>query len=76
MKNWLWCITGALEEIRKLRVKVEYQQRWIDWRSRADGVKDCRAAVESLRVMQRRATRLMQEQPDIYRDYFSKEAPK
>ena len=76
MKNWLWRITGALEEIRKLRVKVEYQQRWIDSRMNQEKTPPESHDRNALRVMQRRAGRLLSAHPEIYKEFFSKEAAK
>lgn len=74
MKEWLWKLVGASEEIRKLRQKVEYQERWIFARMNAPKAKN--PEKDALRVMQRRAGRLMDAHPDIYKQFLGKDALK
>jgi hypothetical protein len=77
MKAWLLKKLGVdLEEIRKLRQKCEYQEKWIAQRMRAKDAPVVNHAAAGLRIMQRRVDRLMHERPDVFREYFSKEAPK
>lgn len=78
MKDFLLRVLGVSEELRKLRQKVDYQERWISAKMAQEKVKpegdsDLQNA---LRVMQRRATRLMSAHPEIFKEFFSKESPK
>lgn len=76
MKEWLLKKWGVAEELRLLRQKVEYQEKWIDQRMRAGDDPVVNNRSNALRVMQRRADRLAAEKPDVWKEYFSKEAPK
>lgn len=67
------------EELRQLRQKCEYQQRWInnhvDLRSPAKVESDrIESLKNALKVEQRRVARLRREDPETWRKYFSKEA--
>lgn len=61
------------EELRKLRIKVEYQARWIDWAERKKGVTkgEYNDSVHLKSVM-RKMQNLLNDHPDIHKQYFGK----
>lgn len=61
------------EELRKLRIKVEYQARWIDWAEHKKGVTkgEYNDSVHLKSVM-RKMQNLLNDHPDIHKQYFGK----
>ncbi|EPU0269612.1 TPA: hypothetical protein NOS95_002698 [Pseudomonas aeruginosa] len=78
-KSFVPLSAAEREELRQLRTKCEYQQRWInnhiDTRS-PQKIESARVEQlkRALQVQQRRISRLMDEQPDIWKRYFAKGA--
>lgn len=61
------------EELRKLRIKVEYQARWIEWEERKKGVTkgEYNDSVHLKSVMPKMQN-LLNDHPDIHKQYFGK----
>lgn len=61
------------EELRKLRIKVEYQARWIEWAERKKGLTKAEFNDSvHLKSVMRKMQNLLNDLPDIHKQYFGK----
>lgn len=61
------------EELRKLRIKVEYQSRWIEWAERKKGItKGEYNDSQHLKSVMRKMQRLQNDHPEIFKEYFGR----
>ena len=65
------------EELRHLRIKCEYQERWIHGKqSKTSGHVKFNEVANQMASYQRKVDRLFHEQPEIWKNYFSSESTK